>query len=96
MKMKPLHDYVLVRRIAAQDKTPGGIVLPDNAKEKPQKGKVVSVGPGKMDGGTRLPMSVKEGDIVVFTRYGGNDVPGDHSNELLLIRESDLLGTVEE
>ncbi len=95
-KIKPLDDRVVVQRLEQDDKTPGGIFLPETAKEKPQQGKVVAVGPGKMlDSGERAAMNVKKGDIVVFAKYGGTEVELD-GKELIVMRESDLLAVLED
>jgi len=95
MKIKPLQDKVLVRRKEAVQKTSGGIIIPDTSKEKPSMGTVVSVGPGaRNDKGELVPMSVKEGDEVLFSKWGGTEVPGDES--LVIIKESDILGVVEQ
>jgi len=95
-KIKPLDDRVVVQRLEQDDKTPGGIFLPESAKEKPQQGKVVAVGPGKMlDSGERAAMNVKKGDIVVFAKYGGTEVELD-GKELIVMRESDLLAVLED
>jgi len=95
MKIRPLADKVLVERIEAENKTAGGIVLPDTAKEKPQRGKVVSVGEGQMlDDGTRKTMQVKKGDMVLFTSYAGTDVKAD-GKEYLIMSESDILAVIE-
>ena len=95
MKIRPLSDKVLVRRLEAENKTAGGIVLPDTAKEKPQRGKVVSVGTGKqLDDGTVRKMQVKKGDTVLFTSYAGTDVKID-GKEHLIMSESDILAIVE-
>ena len=94
-KIKPLDDRVVVQRLEQDEKTPGGIFLPETAKEKPQQGKVVAVGPGKMlDSGERAAMNVKKGDIVVFAKYGGTEVELD-GKELIVMRESDLLAVLE-
>jgi len=94
--IRPLDDRVVVEPLESEEKTPGGIYLPDTAKEKPQKGKIIAVGPGKMlDNGERSKMPVKKGDIVLFAKFGGTEVKmGD--KELLIMRESDLLAIVEE
>jgi chaperonin GroES len=93
--LKPLDDRIVVKPLESEEKTAGGIVLPDNAKEKPQRGKVTAVGPGKMlDNGNRAPLSVKVGDEVLFGKYAGNDVKIDGS-EVKIMRESDLLAKVE-
>src|ERR1700733_384378 len=93
VKLVPLGDRVVLRRADAESKTKGGIVLPDTAKDKPQKGEVIAVGDGHIrDDGTRVPLSVKEGDDVIFSSYGGEEIRvGDE--DYLLIRESDILAT---
>ena len=95
MKIRPLADKVLVERIEAEAITTGGIVLPDTAKEKPQRGKIVSVGEGKLlDDGSRRKMQIKKGDQVLFTSYAGTDVKvGD--NEYLIMDESDIMAVIE-
>jgi chaperonin GroES len=94
MKIKPLADKVLVERIEAEAKTAGGIVLPDTAKEKPQRGKIVAVGEGKvLDDGTRRKMQLKTGDEVLFTSYAGTDVKVDDA-EYLIMDESDIMAVV--
>ncbi len=95
MKIRPLSDKVLVRRLEADNKTAGGIVLPDSAKEKPQRGKVVSVGQGKvLDDGTVRKMQIKKGDTVLFTSYAGTEVKiGD--KEHLIMSESDIMAVIE-
>ena len=94
-KLKPLADRVIVRRFEAEEKTKSGIVLPDAAKEKPTKGKVLAVGPGKIDdNGKRVPMLVSEGDTVVYGRYSGTEVEmGDE--KFVILRENELLGVLE-
>ncbi|MHC4193661.1 MAG: co-chaperone GroES [Planctomycetota bacterium] len=95
MKIRPLADKVLVQRLEAENKTAGGIVLPDTAKEKPQRGKIVSVGEGKLlDDGTRKKMQVKKGDVVLFTSYAGTDVKID-GKEYLIMDESDIMAVIE-
>jgi chaperonin GroES len=95
MKIKPMADKVLVQRLEAETKTAGGIVLPDSAKEKPQKGKIVSVGPGKtLDDGKVKKMQVKKGDIVLFTSYAGTEVKIS-GKEHLIMSESDILAVIE-
>ncbi len=95
MKIRPLADKVLVERIEAESKTAGGIVLPDTAKEKPQRGKVVSVGEGKiLDDGTRRQMQLKKGDLVLFTSYAGTEVKVD-GKEYLIMDESDIMAVIE-
>lgn len=92
--IKPLSDKVIVRRSEAEDKTAGGIVLPDSAKEKPKRGTVEAVGIGKLlDSGERAPMQVKTGDRVLFTTYGGTEIQVD-DDKLIVLDESDILGVV--
>jgi chaperonin GroES len=96
MKLKPLDDRVVVEPAAAEEKTAGGIVLPETAKEKPLMGKVIAVGPGKLlDNGKRSDMDVKKGDTVLFGKYGGSDVHVGNKDYKIL-RLSDILGIVEE
>jgi chaperonin GroES len=95
LKVKPLDDRVVVKPLEAEEKTAGGIVLPDTAKEKPQKGTVVAVGPGKLlDSGKRAEVAVKKGDVVLYGKYAGSDfkLEGD---EYKILHETDLLGIVE-
>jgi len=95
LKVKPLDDRVVVKPMEAEEMTAGGIVLPDTAKEKPQKGTVVAVGPGKLlDSGKRADVAVKKGDVVLYGKYAGSDfkIEGD---EYKILHESDLLGIVE-
>ena len=95
MKIRPLADKVLVQRLEAETKTTGGIVLPDTAKEKPQRGKIVSVGKGKvLDDGTLKKMQVKKGDMVLFTSYAGTEVKVD-GKEYLIMDESDIMAVIE-
>lgn len=95
MNIKPLGDCIVLKVLEAEEKTASGIVLPDTAKEKPQQGKVLAVGPGKYsDDGKLLPMSVKEGDTVLFAKYAGTEIKYK-GEELLILRESDLLAIVE-
>jgi len=96
MKVKPLHDRIMVRRLDSEEKTAGGIIIPDTAKEKPVQGEIVAVGDGKKDDkGGRIAMDVNAGDKVLFSRYGGTEVKvgGD---ELLIMREDDILGIIED
>jgi len=94
IKIRPLHDRVLVQRLEAEDKSAGGIIIPDTAKEKPQEGKVVAVGKGKRkDDGTLIPMEVKEGDRILFSKYSGSDVKLD-GKEYVIMREEDILGVL--
>jgi len=96
MKLKPLGSRVVVEPIEAEEVTAGGIVLPETAKEKPQKGKVLSVGPGDRDeDGDRIKMDVEEGDTVLFAKYAGTEIKVD-GKKLLILRESDLLAIVVE
>ncbi|MFA5180658.1 MAG: co-chaperone GroES [Syntrophales bacterium] len=95
MRFRPLHDQVLVIREESEEKTPGGIIIPDTAKEKPQKGKLVAVGPGRMDReGKRIPLEIKAGDRVLFGRYGGTEIKID-GVEHLMMRADDILGVLE-
>jgi len=95
MKIRPLGDKVLVERVEAEAKTAGGIVLPDTAKEKPQRGKVVSVGEGKtLENGTRKEVQVKKGDLVLFTSYAGTEIKID-GKEYLIMDESDIMAVIE-
>jgi len=95
MKVRPLDDRVLVIRTEEEEKTPGGIIIPDTAKEKPQQGKVVAVGPGKLDGdGKRIPMEVKKNDRILFSKYGGTEVELE-GVEHLILRQDDILGVIE-
>jgi chaperonin GroES len=95
MELRPLDDRVVIKPSEAQDKTAGGIFLPDTAKEKPMIGKILWVGPGKMqDDGKRAPMAVKKGDEVVYGKYMGNEIEID-SEKYVIVKESDLLGIVE-
>jgi len=95
MKIVPLHDRVLVLRTENTEKTAGGIIIPDTAKEKPQEGKVIAAGPGKRDDkGNRIPLNVREGDRILFGRYAGTEVEID-GVEHLIMREDDILGVIE-
>ena len=94
MNLKPLGDKIIVKRLEAEDKTKGGIILPDTAKEKPKKGTVVAVGDGKvLENGKRGEMLLKKGDLVIFTSYAGSEVKMD-SEEYLIMSESDILAVV--
>ncbi len=96
MKFTPLHDRILVKRLDSEEKTAGGIIIPDTAKEKPVQGKIIAVGQGKKnDKGERAAMDVKVGDKVLFSRYGGTDVKVD-GEELLIMREEDILAIIED
>ena len=95
MKLRPLHDRLIVKRIEETEKTPGGIVIPDSAKEKPMEGEVVAVGKGKRDdNGKLVAMDVKKGDRVLFGKYAGTDIQIE-SEEHLILREDDILGVME-
>ena len=95
MAFRPLHDRVLVRRIEADQKTAGGIIIPDSAQEKPSEGEVVSVGEGaRDDDGDRIPLDVKAGDRILFGKWSGTEVKID-GEELLIMKESDILGIVD-
>src|SRR5262245_52530108 len=95
MKFRPLHDRVVMRSIVEDERTKGGIIIPDTAKEKPQQGEIVAVGPGARDEkGTLVPLDVKPGDRVLFGKWSGTEVKID-GEELLIIKESDILGVLE-
>jgi chaperonin GroES len=95
MKFRPLHDRVVVRRIEEDDRTPGGIIIPDTAKEKPQQGEVIAVGPGARDEkGVVQPLDVKAGNRILFGKWSGSEVKID-GEELLIMKESDILGVLE-
>jgi len=92
--IKPLQDRVLVKRLEAEEKTASGLYIPDSAKEKPQEGEVVAVGPGKvLEGGNKIELTVKVGDKVLFSKYAGTDIKLD-GEEYLIMREDDILGIV--
>jgi len=94
LKFRPLHDRVVVKRIEAEEKTKGGIIIPDTAKEKPQEGEIVAVGPGGRDeNGKLITMDVKAGDRVLFGKWSGTEVKID-GDELLIMKESDIMGVV--
>lgn len=94
-KIRPLQDRVIVRRLEEEDKTEGGIIIPDTAKEKPMEGKVVAVGKGKvLEGGKVVPLEVKKGDRILFSKYAGTEIKLD-GEEHLIMREDDILGIVE-
>ncbi|MBA3014839.1 MAG: co-chaperone GroES [Proteobacteria bacterium] len=95
MKIRPLNDRILVKRLEQESKTAGGLFIPDSAKEKPAEGKIVAVGNGKMnDAGQRVALEVKAGDRVLFSKYGGTEVKLD-GEDFLIMREDDILGIVE-
>jgi len=96
MKFRPLHDRVVVRRIEAEEKSVGGIIIPDTAKEKPSQGEVIAVGPGGRDeSGKLIPIDVKAGDRVLFGKWSGTEVKID-AQELLIMQESDIMGIIDE
>ena len=96
MKIKPLHDRVVVRRIDEEERTPGGVIIPDTAKEKPMQGEVLAVGPGGRDeAGKRIAPDVSVGDKVLFGKWSGTEVKID-GEELLIMKESDIMGIIEE
>ena len=95
MKIRPMNDRILVVRVEEEKRTAGGIIIPDTAKEKPQEGKVVAAGPGKMgDDGKRIPMDLKKGDRVLFAKYAGSEIKVD-GVEHIFMREDDILGILE-
>ena len=95
MKIRPLQDRVIVKRLEEEEKTKGGIIIPDTAKEKPQEGKVIAVGKGKMtEDGKVIPMDVKVGDRILFGKYSGSEIKID-GEEHLIMREEDILGIIE-
>ena len=94
MKFRPLHDRVVVKRIDAEEKTAGGIIIPDTAKEKPSQGEVIAIGPGGRDENGKLtPIDVKVGDVVLFGKWSGTEVKIDNE-ELLIMKESDIMGVL--
>jgi chaperonin GroES len=95
MKFRPLHDRVVVRRLDAEAKTKGGIIIPDTAKEKPQEGEIVAVGPGARDEkGKLVPLDLKKGDRILFGKWSGTEIKLD-GEELLIMKESDVMGVIE-
>lgn len=95
MKIRPLQDRVIVKRLVEEEKTKGGIIIPDSAKEKPQEGKVIAVGKGKVgDDGKLIPLDIKAGDRILFGKYSGTEVKLD-GEEHLIMREDDILGVLE-
>lgn len=95
MKFRPLHDRVVVRRLEGDEKTMGGIIIPDTAKEKPQEGKIIAVGPGSRDEAGKLtPLDVKKGDRVLFGKWSGTEVKID-GEDLLIMKEADIMGVIE-
>ena len=95
MKFRPLHDRVVVRRIEAEEKSAGGIIIPDTAKEKPSQGEVIAVGPGGRDeSGKLIPIDVKDGDRVLFGKWSGTEVKLD-GEDMIIMKESDIMGVIE-
>ncbi|MBI2413010.1 MAG: co-chaperone GroES [Deltaproteobacteria bacterium] len=94
MKIKPLHDRVIVKRLAEEEKTKGGIIIPDSAKETPAEGKVIAAGPGKREDGKYTPLDVKVNDRIIFSKYAGSEIKIE-GEEFLIMREEDILGIVE-
>ena len=95
MKIRPLHDRVLVRRVDEDEKTKGGIIIPDTAKEKPSEGEVLAAGPGaRREDGTLQPMDVKKGDRILFNKWSGTEVKVD-GEDLLIMKESDIMGIID-
>ena len=95
MKFRPLHDRVVIRRLEGEEKTKGGIIIPDTVKEKPQEGEVIAIGPGARDeSGKLVPLDVKKGDKVLFGKWSGTEVKID-GQDLLIMKEADILGVVE-
>lgn len=94
LKIRPLHDRVLIKRLSDEEKTSGGIIIPDSAKEKPQEGKVVAVGKGRIDDGKVIPLDVKAGDKVLFSKYSGNEIKIQGEDHLVL-KEEEILGILE-
>ncbi|QRM34449.1 co-chaperone GroES [Microvirga sp. VF16] len=96
MKFRPLHDRIVVKRIDAEEKTAGGIIIPDTAKEKPQQGEVIAVGPGaRNEQGQLVPLDVRVGDIVLFGKWSGTEVKID-GEDLLIMKESDIMGVLDQ
>jgi chaperonin GroES len=93
-RVRPLHDRIIIRRINAEEKSKGGIIIPDTAQEKPQQGEVIAVGSGHQEDGKTLPLDVRPGDHVLFSKYGGTDIKLD-GEEHLILRESEVLGVIE-
>ena len=95
MKFRPLHDRVLVRRVEAEEKTKGGIIIPDTAKEKPQEGEVIAVGPGaRAESGKLIPIDIKAGDRILFGKWSGTEIKIE-GEDLIIMKESDVMGVVE-
>jgi len=94
IKIRPLHDRVLIKRLNEEEKTKGGIIIPDSAKEKPQEGKVIAVGKGRLEDGKVIPLDVKAGDRILFSKYSGNEVKIE-GEEHLILKEDEILGVLE-
>ncbi len=94
MKLRPLEDRVVVKPIEVEEKTKSGIVLPDTAKERPQQGEIIAVGPGRYEDGKRVPMEVKAGDIVIYSKYGGSEVKVE-GEEYLILSMRDVMAVIE-
>ncbi len=94
MNIKPLGDRILIEQLPAEEKTAGGIIIPDTAKEKPQQAKVIAVGDGKLVNGKRVPLDIKKGNKILFSKYGGDEVSVD-GKELKIIKEEDVLAVIE-
>ena len=94
VKMRPLHDRVIVKRIEEEERTKGGIIIPDSAKEKPQEGRVIAVGPGKLEDGKTIKPDVKAGDRILFGKYSGSEIKLDGEDHVIM-REDDILGVIE-
>ena len=94
MKFRPLHDRVVVKRLEEDTKTAGGIIIPDTAKEKPQEGRVVAVGPGRTEDGKLIKLDVRKGDRILFSKYAGTEIKLD-GEEHIIMREDDVLGVIE-
>lgn len=94
LKIRPLHDRVLIKRLTEEEKTKGGIIIPDSAKEKPQEGRVVAVGKGRLDDGKVIPLDVRAGDKILFSKYSGNEVKLE-GEEHLILKEEEILGILE-
>ncbi len=93
-KIRPLHDRILIKRLNEEEKTKGGIIIPDSAKEKPQEGKVVAVGNGRLEDGKVIPLDVKVGDRILFSKYSGNEIKLE-GEEHLILKEDEILGVLE-
>jgi chaperonin GroES len=94
LKIRPLHDRVLIKRVLEEEKTKGGIIIPDSAKEKPQEGKVIAVGKGRLEDGKVIPLDVKAGDRILFSKYSGNEIKIE-GEEHLILKEDEILGVLE-